>query len=58
MRVFARMIDVERVVRMLNQRHARPFQRKMRNDLLNERRFTAAGPPCESKNSLRHAMLT
>jgi len=45
-------------VRMLNQRHARPFQRKMRNDLLNERRFSAAGPPCESKNSLRHAMLT
>src|SRR5688572_5708492 len=42
--ILARMVDVERVVGMLDERYAQPALHESRDQLLDGRRFAAAGP--------------
>src|SRR6267378_5849082 len=48
--VLARLVDVERVVRVLDERHAQPGAGEARDQLLDERRLAAAGPPGETEH--------
>src|SRR5687767_13087389 len=48
--VLARMVDVEGVVRMLDERYAQPALHKARDQLLDERRFAASGPPRKAED--------
>src|SRR5688572_28103382 len=47
--VFARMVDVEGVVRVLDQRNGQPVPDKARNQLLDQRGLAAAGPAGEAE---------
>jgi hypothetical protein len=42
--ILAGMVDVEGVVRVLDQRHAQPMAHEARDQLLDQRGLAAAGP--------------
>ena len=47
--ILARVVDVEGVVRVLDQRHAQPVLHEARDELLDERGLAAAGPAGEAE---------
>lgn len=56
-RILARMIDIEAVMRMFNERHTHAARREMRNDLLNERGLARARPAREAEYFFTHDLL-
>src|SRR6478609_7216745 len=48
-RILARLVDVEFVMRMLDQRDGKTERTEARNQLLDQRRLAAAGPAGESE---------
>src|SRR5262249_44896727 len=52
-RVLARLVEIEFVVRVLDQRHRQPSPGKPGNQLLDERRLAAARPARETEDSHR-----
>jgi hypothetical protein len=50
MRILARLVDVELMVRVFYQRHRKAFGAQLWYEPLDERRLAAARPACESEN--------
>ena len=52
-RILTRLVEVELVMRVLDQRHRKPVRDEARDQLLDERRLAAAGPAGESEYAHR-----